>query len=360
MRYSPFIILLLLTALCPQNAHSQLVAETPRQRVGELVWQNPKTVSFAVRNQGSQPLTITEVHPACGCLSVNYPREPILPGQQSVVEAVFDARLLGTFHKEMAVYTNRQSEPLYLSFEGHVVETPLDYEGDFPIDLGNVRLSTNYVEFDDVSRGDRPSVELQVANVEHGAYTPQLMHLPQYLTAEYLPEQIQPGRVGRIRLTLDSEGLFTDGLNQTSLYLARYLGDKIGEENEIVVSSVLLPAFRDLTAEEMERAPHIVLMDGNEMVEDEATLVLGKKKRATKVFQVTNIGEEMLTISAVQVFNRALTVSLGDRNIAPHGTTKLKITVDAKWLKKAKNEPRLLLISNDPRHAKTVLNLSVE
>ena len=171
---------------------------------------------------------------------------------------------------------------------------------------------------------------------------------------------VQSGRIGRIRLTLDSERLMMDGLNQTSIYLARYMGDKISDQNEIVVSAILLPAFHDLTKEGLEKAPHIVVMDGTEMVEDVAQLPMNGKKKVTKVFNVTNVGEETLSVSAVQVFNRALTVSLSDRNIAPHQTAKLKITVDAKQLAKAKNGPRLLIISNDPRHAKTLLDLNVE
>ncbi|MBQ7571450.1 MAG: DUF1573 domain-containing protein [Bacteroidaceae bacterium] len=341
-------------------AQPRMVADTPQQKVGEIVWQNPKNVVFTIRNKGNQPLRISEVHPSCGCVKVDFP-ETVAAGGTGTITATYNAAMLGTFYRELAVYTNEQDEPYYLGFQGRVVESALDYDGDFPIDLGNVRLSTNYVEFDDVNKGDRPVVELQVANLEHGTYTPQLMHLPNYLTAEYVPDIIQQGRVGKIRLTLNSDKLFLDGLNQTSVYLARYMGDKVSDENEIVVSAVLLPAFRNLTAERLESAPHIVLMDGNEMIEDEITMTIPpKKKSITKVINVTNIGEETLTVSAVQVFNRAMTVNLGDRNIPPHGTTKLKITLDAKELKRAKSGPRLLLISNDPRHAKTVLNINVE
>lgn len=323
------------------------------------MWQTPKTVKFDFTNKGNQPLVITEVHPSCGCIDVSYPESAIAAGGEGCITATFDARMMGTFYRELVVYTNQQEEPFYLSFSGRVVESALDYEGDFPIDLGNVRLSSNYVEFDDVNKGDKPMVELQVANLEHGIYTPQLMHLPQYLTAEYVPEQIQPGRVGKIRLTLDSERLFLDGLNQTSIYLARYMGDKVGEQNEIVVSAVLLPHFRELNAQQMKKAPHIVLMDGDKMLDGEVDMEMGKKTKMTKVINVTNIGEETLTVSAVQVFNRAVSVSLGDRNIAPHQTTKLKVTLDTKLLAKAKNEPRLLLITNDPRQPKTMLDLNI-
>ena len=355
-----YTLLIILLAAQTAIAQPRFVADTPLQKVGEMVWKNPKTVTFSFQNKGNRQLIITGVHPSCGCVKVDYPKK-VSAGEKGTIKATYDAAMMGSFHRELAVYTNVQDEPYYLTFEGRVVESALDYDGDFPIDLGNVRLSTNYVEFDDVNRGDRPVVELQVANMEHGNYTPQLMHLPNYLTAEYIPTDIQPGRVGKIRLTLDSDKLFLDGLNQTSLYLARYMGDKIGEQNEILVSAVLLPAFRDLTPERLKTAPHIVLMDGNEMIEDETTMVMEPKKKTTsKTLNVTNIGEEPLTISAVQVFNRAMTVNLGDRNIPPHGTTKLKITLDAKELQRAKNGPRLLLISNDPRHAKTVLNINVE
>ena len=341
-------------------AQPQFVAETPIQKVGEMVFQNPKTVTFNFVNKGNAPLIISEVHPSCGCVKVTYPTKPVPAGHAGTITAIYDAGMLGTFHRELAVYTNTQQDPIYLTFQGRVVQTLLDYDGDFPIELGNVRLNTNYIEFNDVNKGDKPVVELQVANMEHGAYTPQLMHLPNYLSAEYIPREIQAGRVGRIRLTLDSDKLFLDGLNQTSIYLARYMGDKVNDQNEIVVSTVLLPAFPDLTAEQLAKAPRIVLMDGEEMVNGETSLAMANKKKATKVINITNIGEEMLTISAVQVFNRAMTVTLGERNIPPHGTAKLKITVDAKELAKAKNGPRLLLISNDPRQAKTELSINVE
>lgn len=362
MKKSYIVIITILVSLFGLTAAAQprFTSDTQARRVGEILFMTPKTVAFEFKNQGTEPLVITEVHPSCGCVKVEWPKTAVAAGQTGVITAIYDARQLGTFYRELAVYTNQQSEPFYLGFQGRVVETAMDYDGDFPIDLGNVRLNTNYVEFDNVSRGDKPVAELQIANMEHGNYTPQLMHLPDYLTAEYLPTEIKGGRVGRLRLTLDSEQLTIDGLNQTSIYLARYMGDKVSEANEILVSSVLLPAFPHLTAEEMERAPHIVLMDGDEMLDGELNMVSGGKKRVTRIVNVTNIGEEPLVVSAVQVFNRAMTVSLGDRNIAPHGTTKLKITLDMKELQRAKSGPRLLLISNDPRQAKIVLSLNVE
>lgn len=355
-----YISLLLSLLGLTVEAQPRFVSDPQARRVGEVLFMNPQTVTFEFKNQGTEPLVIADVHPSCGCVKVEWPETEVAVGETGVITAIYDVRQLGTFYRELAVYTNQQSEPFYLAFQGRVVDSPLDYDGDFPIDLGNVRLNTNDIEFDDVNRGDKPVAELQVVNMEHGNYTPQLMHLPDYLTADYLPEEVKGGRVGRIRLTLDSEKLHLDGLNQTSIYLARFMGDKIGDANEIVVSSVLLPAFPHLTTEQMAHAPRIVLMDGDEMLNDELSIASGGKKKASRTIIVTNTGEEPLVISAVQVFNRAMTVSLGNRTVAPHDKTKLKITLDMNELQHAKSSARILLISNDPRQAKTVLNLNVE
>ncbi|MCF0199388.1 MAG: DUF1573 domain-containing protein [Bacteroidaceae bacterium] len=341
-------------------AQPQFKAEASQLRLGEIVFNTPKTVTFSVHNTGNSNLIIKEVHPSCGCVKVDVPTRSLLPGNTGQIVAVYDAKVMGTFYRELAVYTNAQEEPFYLSFDGRVVETPAVFTSDLPVDMGDLKLSSNVIEFDDVHKGDKPVAELQVANLSHYPYTPQLMHLPPYLSAEYYPEVIPQGQSGRIRLTLDSSKLLLNGLSQANIYLARRLGDRVCDENEIVVSAVLLPAFRDLTPEKLATAPHLVLMDADEMLDDEVTFVpQDNKKKLVKVLNLTNIGEEPLTVSTVQVWNRAIGVSLSDRVIAPHGTAKLKITVDTKVLPKTKGRPRVLIISDDPRQSKTVLNIIV-
>lgn len=363
-----------LTAVGWVAAQPRFLADKPEQRLGELQFQAPKTIIYDFQNTGNQPLIISEVRPSCGCIRVDFPRQSIPPGGKGTVSALYDAGMMGTFYRELAVYTNAGDQPIYLSFQGRVMEKPVEainFETDFPIDLGGIRLNTNSVEFDDVNKGDQPVVELQVANIDHERYTPQLMHLPPYLKAEYFPQVLHKGRTGRIRLTLDSNKLMMNGLNQTNIYLARQLGDRVGSQNEIVVSAVLLPAFAKLTANQLAHAPRMVMLDGEEMVNTPSPankqsgraeihfLPDGRKSKLTKTIQMTNIGEEPLTVQSVQVFNRAVAVSLDNRLIPAHGTSKLKITIDTKLLRKAKNKPRVLIISNDPRQPKTVLNLNV-
>jgi len=336
------------------SAQAKMVIDNPLNHVGEVMFQTPKQIVFTFQNKGNQPLEVKDVRPMCGCTQVEWTRGLIEPGKKGVITATYDAKLLGTFNKELAVYTNTSNEPTYLKMEGRVVANALDVTGDYPIDLGNVRLNTNYLEFDDVNRGDHPIAELQVLNTERTPYRPELMHLPAYLSARCVPEIIAGGRSGRIFVTLDSEKLGLLGLNQTRIYLSRYMGDKVSEKNEILVSSVLLPAFENLTAEQLENAPKMQLSEE----EIDMSNTNGKSK-FTKVITVSNTGKETLSIRSVQVFNSAISVSLGDRTLEPGKSTQLKITLNKKYLKKGKSRPRVLLITNDPKRAKQTININI-
>ena len=335
------------------QAQSHLVFDTPKNYVGEILFQSPKTVVFTYKNKGKEPIQITKVSPSCGCTEASWTKEEIAPNEKGQITVVYDALLLGTFYKELAVYTSDNNEPQYLTMEGRVVTEKIDYDGDFPIDMGNIRVNTNYLEFDDVNRGDHPVAELQVFNQERSPYRPTLMHLPSYLSAQYTPEVIAGGRSGRIRVMLDSEKLGLMGLNQTRIYLSRFMGDKVSETNEILVSAVLLPSFSNLTSEQLAMAPRM------ELSEEELTFVMEGKKKQTQTVTITNTGQETLEIRSVQVFNQSIEVSMKDRSIKPGKSAQMKVTLLAKYLKKAKNRPRLLLITNDPSRSKQTININV-
>ena len=340
--------------ILPLASQPRMVFDNDIMNMGEVMFRHPRAISFNVRNAGSQPLTITAVNPSCGCTKVTWPQTPIQPNESAQITAEYDARLLGTFQKELEVYSNASDEPVYLTLQGRVVTTMTDYSGSFPYDLGNVKLSASEVEFDDVNLGDRPMAELQVVNASRSVYTPQLMHLPPYLEARYIPEQLAGGRVGRIQLTLNSDMLKSYGLTQTSVYLARQPGDKVSNDNEISISAVLLPAFNHLTATEMANAPHMVL--------SEDSLNIGSmngKKKVSRTIVILNTGQSPLVVSSLQVYGKALGVSLNDRTIAPGKSAKLKITAYHQYVAKTKIAPRILLITNDPQRPKHTIRVNV-
>lgn len=343
-------LLLLFTILLTTAsfAQPQFVADTEIVKTGEVLFRKPHTVVFGFTNKGKKPLHIKKVDSSCGCTKVSYTRGNIAPGERGEISVVYDAGILGTFSKYVEVYTNASIDPEFLTFQGRVVAELSDYTTGFPIDLGNVRMNTNFLEFDNVRKGELLATELKIVNTERTAYRPELMHLPPYLRAEYVPEDIPGGKTGVIRLILDSDKLSTYGLNQTSVYLARFMGDKISESNEIVVSSVLLPpSSSESTGGVIKLSTEEIVFDGN-----------SKKMRA--VARVINEGSAPLTIHALQVFNHGVEVSLSNRTIKPGKSAKLKINVKKNLLERFKSRPRVLLVSDDAKAPVKIINIVVK
>lgn len=352
MRVAAFACLFLTTVAAWGQAQVSVRREVAN--MGEIAFRQPAQVQFTLLNSGDQPLFIDKVIPACGCTTVDWTRAAVNPGEEGIITAIYDAKTLGVFQKDLEVYTSASDAPLYLHLQGRVVAHQTQDYGSFPIDLDNLRLNTNHVVFDDVNRGDRPTVELQVVNMSRESYTPYLMHLPPYLSAQYVPETLNGGRIGRILLTLDSEQVRDMGLTQASIYLARCLGDKIGEENEIKVSVVLLPGFSQRTATELALAPRMVLSV------DSLNLGTKGKGQKTGLIVLRNEGKQTLEISSLQVFDPAIGVELSNKSIAPGEAAELKVSLQTKHLNTMDPSSYVLLISNDPMRAKQIIKINVD
>lgn len=346
------LLLTLSFGLSTVLAQPRFVPDNDIKKVGEVEFQVPRQFSIGFTNKGDKPLQLKSVTASCGCLDVSYPRTAIAPGARGEIKLTYDAKLLGTFYKEIEVTTSASEEPVYIAIQGTVVTEMHNFSDEYPIDLGCVRLMTNTIEFDDVNKGDHPTAELRILNTDRTAFRPELMHLPPYLTAE--AEDIPAGKSGVIHLTLDSEKLPQLGLNQTSIYLSRYLGDKISEVNEVLVSAILLPGFSHLSPSDLAEAPELAV--------SESSIDFGAmngKKTLTRTILLTNTGKKDLNIKQVQVFNRAISVSIADRIIRPGKSTKLKVSVSARYLEKAKGRKRVLLITDAPNQAKQFINVEI-
>ena len=308
---------------------------------GQVVFRKPVTAEFMLKNDGHKPLVINNVLKSCGCTEVDYPKTSIAAGESFVIKAVYDAKQMGTFTKQVCLYTNADEEPFILSMRGKVVGSVVDFAGSYDEMLGVIKSDAQEVEFDDVNRGDRPVQRIHIFNPTDELLEPVVMHLPSYLHAFVSPSKVAPRH---------------SGLNQTSVYLGERPGDKIAPEKEIVVSAVLLPGFENMTPAKKALAPKI------EMSATDLNLgsFNGKKKLKGEIL-ITNKGKSELDIRSMQMFTMGLQVNLKKSKIQPGETVKMKVTAVAADLKKSRvRHPRILMITNDPAHSKVVVKINVQ
>ena len=323
---------------------------------GQVVFSKPVTAEFVLKNDGRKPLVINNVLKSCGCTEVDYPKTSIAAGESFVIKAVYDAKQMGTFTKQVCLYTNADEEPFILSMRGKVVGSVVDFAGSYDEMLGVIKSDAQEVEFDDVNRGDRPVQRIHIFNPTDEVLEPVVMHLPDYLHAFVSPSKVAPRHSAEISFVLDSKKLRDLGLNQTSVYLGERPGDKIAPEKEIVVSAVLLPGFENMTPAKKALAPKI------EMSATDLNLgrFNGKKKLKGEIL-ITNKGKSELDIRSMQMFTMGLQVNLKKSKIQPGETVKMKVTAVAADLKKSRvRHPRILMITNDPDHAKVVVKINVQ
>jgi hypothetical protein len=344
--------ILLIMALMPFMAGAQrLMINKATIDVGKTGFEVPVTATFELRNKGNRPLVISRMETDCGCTTVDAQTRTVSPGERFTISLTYDARLLGHFQKQVAVYTNATDEPVFLKMRGVVLEDVVDYSNRYPYDMQGLLTSVNNVEFIDVPRGTHPEIEINLMNNTDQVMTPNLLHLPPYLTALAMPETLEPNRSGKIILTLNSEEVHSYGLTQVSIYLAKRLGERISNETEIPVSVVLLPDMSQFEGINSQQAPLLHL--------SAETLNLDAHHKQGTII-LTNNGQSVLNITSLQMFTGGMKVKLAKSELQPGESTRLKVTIIPNQIRKARSKPRILMITNDPQHAHVVITVNTE
>jgi hypothetical protein len=78
-----------------------------------------RTVKFT--NTGTDPLVIKSARGSCGCTVPTYPKEPIAPGQSSVIEIRYDTKRTGKISKSVTITTNEGPDSHVLQVIGEVL-----------------------------------------------------------------------------------------------------------------------------------------------------------------------------------------------------------------------------------------------
>ena len=342
-----FLLIVTLAAV----AQPRISSNKETHNFGQIEWKRPVTVEYTITNTGNQPLVLTNVTTSCACAVADWTKEPIAPGAKGIVKASFDAKALGRFEKSVGIYSNATPSLVYLKFTGEVVQEIKDYTKTHPFAIGNIRIDRDEFAFPDVYRGQQPTMTFSIANLSDRPYEPVLMHLPPYLKMEAEPKVLLKGKKGTVKLTLDASQLNDYGLTQTSVYLSRFAGDKVSEDNEIPVSAILLPDFSRMKDSWDARA--IRISETN----IDLSVPLIKKKKASYNILIANAGKTPLVISKLQVFNSSVGVSLKKTVLPPDGMTKLKVTIRKRDVGNKKHHLRILMITNDPLNPKVEINI---
>ena len=96
--------------------------ETQLQEFGTIVQGEKARMTFAFKNVGDSELIISSANGSCGCTVPDYPKTPISPGEEGVIEVLFDSKgKMGKQHKKVYIVANTNPASNVIAISGNVV-----------------------------------------------------------------------------------------------------------------------------------------------------------------------------------------------------------------------------------------------
>ncbi|MDP2385653.1 MAG: DUF1573 domain-containing protein [Bacteroidota bacterium] len=77
---------------------------------------------FKFTNVGKDPLLLSNVQSSCGCVAVDWPKEPFKSGASGIIKVKYDTNRIGPFTKTVTVTSNAEEPSKILKIKGVVVE----------------------------------------------------------------------------------------------------------------------------------------------------------------------------------------------------------------------------------------------
>lgn len=302
---------------------------------------------FYFRNDGTEAVSIKEIHTSCGCTSPEWDEKPILPNKRGKITLTFDPKeRYGDFDKGATILFESMAGRFYesVSIVGTVKFPERTIEEYFPYDLGNdVLVSDRFFVFGTVQKGDNKSQIIEIYNSSDKPLTLTVANQPRHLSTEFSPKILPPKERGYFTFVCFTAAMQAWGHTADSLYIVAN-GKKAKESVEYRIN--LCENFSKMTAKEKVEAP-IIVVSPREL--DLDTVKIGTRKKAT--ISIKNAGEQPLIIRKVSSDSDYLTAKVRQKTIKGGKNGILEIEIDATALQPFDFQKRIQIISNDPTHS---------
>jgi hypothetical protein len=106
------------------NPNAPILTFTEQSYDFGTVVEGPQiTHDFKIKNEGKEPLILSNVHASCGCTVPTWPKEPILPGKESVISATYNTSgRPGHFSKSITIESNSNGGNKIINITGEVIK----------------------------------------------------------------------------------------------------------------------------------------------------------------------------------------------------------------------------------------------
>ncbi len=312
-----------------------------------------------VKNTGTEPLLIVKVQVGCGCTGINYPEQPIMPGDTATVSLSYNpSGRPGQFTKQAIIFTNTDTKRTILEISGNVIPTDATLDKEYPIKAGNLRISQRDIPFGELIKGKGSTQYLSAYNASTDTLLVSVTGARQHIRPAVVPDTVPPARVTALTVHYVSKYAPLWGLNVDTLTLeSRPLSPASAEGKgsaDIHVMAQVMEDFDNLTDKQRADAP-IIAVDCDERL-DFGTMKAGEV--VTRSFTITNKGKEPLAIRRLWVpQGEGITLKADRQEVKRGKKATVTVTVDTACQQENLLNVPLTLLSNDPDNSRVTIRL---
>ncbi|MCP4456616.1 MAG: DUF1573 domain-containing protein [Cytophagales bacterium] len=311
--------------------------------------------SFLFVNSGDQNVKISDVNVSCGCTSSLWSKEELMPGDSGIVTALFNtSNRPGDFVKSLHVISDASNSKIALLIEGYVIPAPKSVQNELPTKMGALRMKYRFFNLGKITTEKRVTREFEAYNDSDSAFTflQEEMILPDFISMEFEPTELQPKGRGLIRITYDPD--VNDDLGyQTNQIILKTSESSAGEKSINVVTTIE-EYFPPMTEEELENAPKLTFAKNSYDFKKVA-----KNDTIEINFVLINSGKSELNIRGTKSNCDCTTTLLEKDTLQPGEKVNMKVIFNTKG-RRGKQFKNVTIFSNDPHASSQMVMIKAE
>ena len=314
------------------------------------------TTVFTFKNEGMEPLVLSNVRASCGCTTPKWPRQPIEPGQTGEITVTYNPNgRPGRFNKTVTITSNATEPTTRVTIKGEVIPKPAKPVDKYPVKMGELSLKQKEVNFARIPNTATKTAEIEYANQTDHEISIAIVPAKgqdKYLDAIVTLENVKPNETGKVQIALTPQYGNVFGPIEGS-FLMVIGGKQIdSDEYKIIVRADIEEDFSALTPEDHRNAP---------ILDMAATINMGAiaaGKTGKRVAEITNVGADALKIHRVLNNSKELRASINKTVLKNGKSAQLKLEVPTTGLKAGNYSRQLTLITNDPAKPRFIVTIN--
>ncbi len=314
------------------------------------------TTIFTFKNEGMEPLVLSNVRASCGCTTPKWPRHPIEPGQTGEITVTYNPNgRPGRFTKTVTITSNATEATTRVTIRGEVIPKPAKPVDNYPVKMGELSLKSKSVNFGKLLDHATKTQEIEYANQTDHEITVALLPAKgqeKYLDAIATLTNVKANETGKIQIALTTENANVYGPIEGTFLVVVNGKQEVSDDFKILVTAEVEEDFSTLTPEARRNAPILDVAASVNL----GNIAAGKVGKRT--VSLANVGADPLKIRRVLNNNKDLKATVNKAELKNGKSGQLKIEVPTAGLEKGNYSRQLTLITNDPAKPKFVVTIN--